>query len=81
MKVRFGNVCIRLRCTHVKQNGTDCTEFIFLPLADTEQSCTGLLGVKRIGFMQSRINTTPIRFEKGSRYVGDPVSCKQGLKV
>ena len=32
-----------------------------------------IVGAERIGFMQSRINTTTIRYEKGC----DPVSCKQ----
>ena len=27
----------------MKQNGTDCTGSIFVPPADAEQSCTGLL--------------------------------------
>ena len=39
----LGAFCIGLRCLHVKQNGTDCTRSIFVPLADAEQSCTELL--------------------------------------
>ena len=39
----LGAFRIGLRCLHVKQNGTDCTGSIFVPPADAEQSCTGLL--------------------------------------
>ena len=39
----LGAFRIGLRCLHLKQNGTDCTGFIFVPPADMEQSCTGLL--------------------------------------
>ena len=42
-KQGLGAFRIGLRCLHVKQNGTDCTGFIFVPPADAEQSCTGLL--------------------------------------
>ena len=31
----------RLRCLHLKQNGTDCTGSIFVPPADAAQSSTG----------------------------------------
>ena len=65
-KQGLGAFRIVLRCFHVKQNGTDCTAFIFVPPADAEQSCTELLEQSCIGFTQSRKNKTPIRYEKGS---------------
>ena len=62
----LGAFRIGLRCLHVKQNGTDCTGSIFVPHISAEQSCGGLLEAERIGFMQSRINTTSIRYKKES---------------
>ena len=43
LKRGLGAFRIGLRCLHVKQNGTDCTRSILVPLADAEQSCTELL--------------------------------------
>ena len=39
----LGEFRIGLRRLHLTQNGTDCTGSIFVPPADAQQSCTGLL--------------------------------------
>ena len=64
----------------MKQNGTDFSGFIFVPPTDGEQSCNGLLE-QSVSDYEEPYKHNPNQIRKGIRYVSDPVSCKQGLKV
>ena len=75
IKVRFGSVRVGLRCLHVKQNGTNCAGFIFVPPADAD--CWSR--AYRIHAEPYKHNPNPIC--NGIRYAGDWVSCKQGLYI